>query len=242
MVTPAEIITLRLIRHTDTQSILTAFSRSHGRMALAVPAGKGRGASRMHALAAPLMRLQCMADVKPGREVSPMRGVSLAFATPSVHSHPVKQLIATLIAEVLDTVLRGYNADEPLFDFVETAIRVLDAATAERAVANFHLWFLYRLAVMMGIEPDVSTYAPGALLDVRDGLWRRSAPLHGLALDAEQSRAAWMLSRMTVSNLGCYSFTRAQRNQALDSILEYYSLHLVNLRNLKSPAILRSIL
>lgn len=239
MISELTIIALRTVRHTDKQSILTAYSRSHGRISLAIPAGKGRSASRMQALTMPLSILTCVADIRPGRDISAMRSAMIATALPSLHSNPVKQMTAMFLAEVLATVLRDNQGEGPLFDFIAGSIRLFDSLSEPRAIANFHLWFLYRMGVLLGIEPDTSTYTPGSLLDMRDGLWRQSMPLHGMALDRDQSAAAWNLSRMTVTNMHLFAYTRSQRNALLDRLMDYFSVHLVNLARLKSTDILR---
>ncbi len=108
-------------------------------------------------------------------------------------------------------------------------------------VANFHICFLLHLGRLLGIEPDVSTYAPGSVLDMRDGIWRKSMPLHGEVLAPDESEAAMRLQRMTYANMPTFRFTREQRARALDMVLRYYTLHVTSLSGLKSLDILRSM-
>ncbi len=235
-------IALRLTRHSDRQSILTAYSREAGRLSIAIPAGGGRGAARIQALTMPLSLLQGVIDARPGREIVNVQGLQLAEPLHSLHSHPVKQMTGMFLAEVLAAVLRDNEGDSVVWSFIESAVKVLDSLADPRATANFHLWFLYRLGALMGVEPDVSTYSSGSLLDLRDGLWRISPALHGEWLDREESRAAWMLSRMTITNMHLFRFSRAQRNRILDGLINYLSAHLVNLHHLKSLDVLRMML
>ncbi|MDE6418019.1 MAG: recombination protein O N-terminal domain-containing protein [Duncaniella sp.] len=99
-------VCLRLTRHSDSRSVLTAFSRELGRVALSVPAGQGRGAARLRALTMPLSVVQCETTAAPGREVLPMRQAVPAAVFGSLHSHPVKQLTAMFVAELLTGVVR----------------------------------------------------------------------------------------------------------------------------------------
>ena len=76
--------------------------------------------------------------------------------------------MAMFLAEVLSLVLRESVPDAGLYDYVAASARYLDSMpTAD--VANFHICFLLHLGRLLGIEPDVSTYAPGSVLDMRDG-------------------------------------------------------------------------
>ena len=166
-------IALKSTRYSDSQSILTAYSRELGRVSMAVPAGKGKGASRIRALTMPLSILECETDVKPGREVMPIRQVRPVIVLGEVHTHPVKQMLAMFLAEVLSVVLRESVPDDRVYRYLESSISYLDSVHGG-LVANFHICFLLHLGRLLGIEPDVSTYAPGMVIDLRDGIWRGS--------------------------------------------------------------------
>lgn len=235
------LVALKVTKHSDKQSILTALSREWGRVSLALPAGSGKSAARIKALTMPLCVIECVTERKSGREIIPMRQVQQLMPLSSLHSHPVKQMVAMFLAEILASVLRETNEDYGLFDFITASIDILDNAD-ERATANFHICFLYQLGRMLGIEPDTSTYRAGSILDIRDGIWRQTMPLHGDCLSPEESAAAYRLSRMTFVNYSKYRYTREERNRILDALLHYLSVHYVSLRNLHSLDILRAML
>lgn len=235
------LIALKVTKHSDKQSILTALSRERGRMSLAIPAGTGKSAARIRALTMPLCVLECVAEHHPGREIVPMRQARQLMPLSSIHSNPVKQMVAMFIAEILNALLRETNEDAALFDFITRSIAILEEADAS-GTANFHICFLYQLGRLLGIEPDTSTYFPGRILDIRDGIWRASFPLHSDYLTPEESAAAFRLSRMTFSNYYIYRYAREERNRILDLLLNYLSVHYVSLRNIHSLEILRSML
>ncbi len=234
-------IALKATKHSDSQTILTAYSRELGRVAFALPAGTGKSAARMRALTMPLSLVECASDPRPGREILPMRQVVQSISLAELHSDPFKQMIAMFVAEVLAAVLQSGGADEGMYEFLEAAVRILDGADS-RQTANFHICFLYNLGRRLGIEPDVSTYTQGSLLDMEDGTWRMTAPLHRRYLGEEASLLAWRLSRMTFANMHRFRFNRMERNAILDGILEYFSIHYVSMRRLHSLDILRSLL
>lgn len=235
------LIALRLIKHSDRQSILSAYTLEHGAMAFAVAASGGRTAARTRALTMPLSMLTAVADVRPGREIPVLRNPMPDPVMASLHSSPIKQMVAMFVAEFLWVVLRETQADTSLYRFLRSSVMEFDAADTA-AAANFHIAFLYGLSRHLGIEPDTSTYSPGRLFDLRDGVWRGSAPvLHHDYLAAEDSAAAYMISRMTMENMGHFRLDRAGRRRALEVMMEYYSMHYVSLRNMKSLDILRSL-
>lgn len=233
-------IALKVTRYSDTQSILTAYSRELGRVSFAVTVGKGKGAARLRALTMPLGLVECDTDMRPGRDVLPLRQARPLVVLSDMHSNPVKQMMAMFLAEVLSFVLWESVPDPHLYDYIAASARYLDGISVSE-VANFHICFLIHLGRLLGIEPDVSTYSPGTMLDMSDGIWRRSIPLHGEVLTSEESESAMRLQRMTYANMSTFRFTREQRARVLDMVLRYYSLHVTSLSGLHSLEILRSM-
>ena len=80
------LVALKTTKYSDTQTILTAYSRERGRVSLALPAGSGKGAARVRALTMPLAVIECVSEVRPGREILPMRHrLSLSCAALDLH-------------------------------------------------------------------------------------------------------------------------------------------------------------
>ncbi len=234
-------IALRVTRYNDRQNILTAYSRELGRVSLAVPAGRGRDAGRLRALSMPLRLVECEADPRAGREIMPLRQAVAVETCSSVWSHPLKQMMAMFLAEVMAVVTRdNAAADEGLYSFLEGTVKVLDLMRDDR-LGNFHICFLCHLGRLMGVEPDIETWRQGYLLDMRDGQWRGSMPIHGDALTHEESLLAARLSRMTYANQHIYRFTREQRARTLDLLMRYLSIHLAPLTGVKSLEVLRGM-
>lgn len=239
MLRPLHCIALRTIKYNERHSILSAYSLEAGRVSFLVPAGAGREASRRRALLMPLGAFECVADIRHGQEVHIMREPRAEIVMHGIHSHPVKNALALFIAEFLTVVLRESQEDVALYTFLRRSIECLNAPIS--GVANFHICFLYRLGRFIGIEPDVSTYAPGKVFDMMDGTFRRTPPLHTRYLNSDSAAVVAMLSRMTYDNMHRFRLSRENRNRMLDVILEYYTIHYASLSSLKSIDVLRSL-
>lgn len=234
------LIALKLVKYSDRQSILTAYSLESGCVSFAIQTGAGKASSRTRALTMPLSILTAVADVGGRHRIPPLRNPVPSPPLCGVNSSPMKQMIAMFAAELLSVLLKESQPDEAMFRFLVSSIQVLDHAEG-RGIANFPVAFLYNLARHAGIEPDRSTYRDGRVFDMRDGLWRDTAPVaHHYYLGTEESRTAAMVSRITMENMCKFDFSRADRNRVLDLMLEYYTMHYVSLRNLKSLDVLRS--
>jgi DNA repair protein RecO (recombination protein O) len=220
-------------------SILSAYSREMGRVSLSVPAGGGREARRMRALLMPLTPLECNAEIRPGREIHRMISPRPLMVLHNVIADPQRSSMAMFLAEVLNATLQQSEGEQALFDFIANAMQRLNAPAT--SVANFHLAFIWQLARHLGIEPDMSGWAPGRVLDLQDGVCRATPPIHGRFLSPDETQVAARLSAITWENQHLYRFTRQQRAQVLDLMLDYFSLHYANLRSLRSLTILRQL-
>lgn len=234
-----KILPLRLTPHSDRTSILNAYSREMGRVAFAVPSGSGAGAARRRALLMPLNPVEVIASSRSGSELMTFREPRALMPLHGVMSSPERSAVALFMAEVLERVLRQSEAEPTVFDFLLDAIGRLNDHGVP--AANFHLCFLMRLAVMLGVAPDPTDYREGMIFDMADGIFRLSMPLHGRALSAADSRTAATFMRMTWDNQAAFRLDRRRRNEVLDRILDYYSLHIADLSTLRSPAILRTL-
>lgn len=231
-------IALRTVRYSDTRNILTAYSRQRGKVVMSIPAGGGRSAARVRAITMPLSVFRCVADVRPGREILQVRDMTGA-PVPFLDG-PVRSSLGLFIADILASLLREPQRDEALYDFI-VYMRACIAQSSGMALANMHICFLLRLQHFMGIEPDWTTYSPGAVLDLADGIFRRSAPLHGRWIPTSEAEAAWKLRRMTPRNARLFAMSHAERNLVLDRLLQYYRIHFPGLTALTSLDVLRSV-
>ncbi len=234
-----KILPLRLTPHSDRTSILNAYSREMGRVAFAVPSGKGAGAARRRALLMPLNPVEVVASSRPGTELMTFREPRALMPLHWVMSSPERSAVALFMAEVIERVLRQSESEPLMFDFLFDAVSRLNHP--DTPAANFHLCFMIHLAGMLGIAPDHKDYHPGMVFDMADGIFRLTMPLHGRALSAADSKAAATFMRMTWENQAAFRLDRRRRNDILDLILDYYTLHLADLSTLRSPAILRTL-
>lgn len=229
------ILPLRLTPHSDRTSILAAYSRELGSVAFTIAAG-----SKRRALFMPLNPIEVQTTVRPGRELLTLSEPRALMPLHTIISSPERTALAMFMAEVIAPIVRQGGPDPTLFDYIYNAIVRLN--NPDTPTANFHLCFLTRMAVILGIAPDISSYRPGKVFDMLDAQFRDSAPLHGHYLSPAESSAVARICRITWENHGQFKFSGQQRAEVLNRILQFYTLHHANISTLKSPAILHAIL
>lgn len=234
-------ISLRVVRHSDTTSIATVWSRELGRMSVSVPAGAGRAASRLRALTMPFSVFECVGHIRPGRDVIKVSDVRPFGSGNASATDPVKNVVAMFLGDFLYAVLRESQPDVNLTDFIFDSVGVLGDVSGT-ALANFHLFFLYRLSGFLGIAPDAGSYTRGRFFDMSEGVFTSSPPMSKGAVDPARAKVVWLLSRLGPGDLGKLRINRKVRNEILDRMLDYYSMHHTSLSSMSSLQILRTVL
>ncbi len=242
MFTSIHCIALRTVRHSDSKNILSAWSRELGRVSFLVPAGAGREARRRRALSVPLAMFEGECDVRPGRELLTVRDVRPMPGSVALDCDPAKGFVALFLAEALDLLLRRSERDFVLSDFLFGSLGRFGALTSAPATANFHLVFLYQLTGPLGIRPDASQWRQGYVFDMRDGLFRPSAPNHRDYLPPSEAAELPRIDRLNYRNMHLWRLNRESRNEILDCLLRYYAIHLAPLTSLRSLDVLRTLM
>lgn len=231
---------LRITRYSDRNDIALGLSREAGPVSFLVSARTGRGAARQRALLMPMSIVGGELSVAPGRTVGTLGDLSAVTVFPAIHANPVKGAVALFMADLLGAVVREGVCDPLLWDFAATSAGALDRIPASR-LGNFPVVFVMRLADMLGIAPDSATYCRGRILDLRDGVYRATAPLHPDVASEAESRIVAVAARLGYHDMHRLSLSRDDRRQLLDGALRFITMHHARVDNLKSLAVLRSL-
>lgn len=244
MYRPIHAVALRTIKHSDRSSILTAYTSESGRISFIMSAGNGAESRRRRALTMPLSLFEAVADIRPGRDLQvvrdlrPMSGLVLDPA-----SSPVRATVAMFIAEVLGIVTREGDADAALWSLIVDTVSALTAAGG-RVLSNFPHAFLVRLADIAGILPDDRGYMRHGWLDLADGVYRPTPPVHEYRLDPDETRLVAVFGRTVrggYENAGRLALPVKTRSRLLDGLLGYFTMHSYPLDRLHSLEVLRML-
>jgi DNA repair protein RecO (recombination protein O) len=93
----------------------------------------------------------------------------------------------------------------------------------------------------MGIFPNTETSRNSLYFDMLNGVFVNTPPTHRHFLNQEESDTFGRLLRISFENMSLYSFSRKERVDIINRILEYYRLHLPEFPEIKSVSILQSL-
>lgn len=237
MLIESEAIVLHKIKYNDKDLIVHVFSREFGRMSY-MAAKKKRG-NLSPAFFEPLSLISYQADHKGSRELQRLKECHHFYAFNSIPLDPVKNSIAMFLSEVLYRILQEAEANESLFRFMSESVKILDLI--EEGKANFHLAFLVQLCRYLGITPNVEDAQPDWFFDMQAGCFVPYPPNHAAWMSFSESADFIRMQEMNFDSLKDFQFSRLQRRKLLDTMLDYYRLHLNDFPDIKSLDIMQEL-
>lgn len=215
------------------------YTETFGRVPYLVARSRGKKSLSSKALFMPLSLLDLEVEHLNKRELHRIKEVRNSYPLMDIYCHPVKNVLALFLSEVLYRVVRDTEPDGRLFNYLCRSVQLLNGA--EEGVANFHLVFLLHLPLYLGVHPNVTNYAPGCYFDMLNGIFTPAPPLHPHYLNQADSQIFARLTKMSFENSSLYAFSRHERALIIDRLFEYYRLHLPEFSEVKSLAVLQSL-
>jgi DNA repair protein RecO (recombination protein O) len=215
------------------------YTEVFGRVSYLVARNRGKKTTVSKALFMPLSVVEMEVEHQNKRDLHRIREAKQCYPLNRLFTDPVKNALALFMAEVLFRVVKDTEPDARLFDYLYRSICLLELA--EDGVANFHVVFLLHLLHYLGIFPNTDSYAEDYYFDMQNGVFADRSPLHRHYLNREESRIFARLFKISYENMSLYAFSRHDRVNILNRILTYYRIHLPEIPEIKSLAILQAL-
>lgn len=224
----------------DNSLIAMIYTESFGRMSFMLQGIRGKKTQVKANLLKQLYLLEMEVDHKPGRELQRVREIKNIAPFGSIPFGVAKSTQAIFLAEILGKVLHEEEARTELFEFLFHSIQILDLLND--GINNFHLVFLLQLTRFLGFSPTNNYSEANPIFDMIGGKFVSLPPPHPWFLKISESRSFALVLDLNYQNSSGFKPVKGLRPILLDSILDFYSLHLGNKLNLKSLEIIREVL
>lgn len=232
-------IVINVIKYNEKHNIAHVYTDKLGMQAFLVRQGTTHAARSRNAMFMPLSMLEFEATLRPNHDLGTLHDVRRTMPLMSIYSDPMKNAIAMFLSELLSRTIQEQEQNMVLYSFIKSCIVRLEHMSG--SVANFHICFLYRLGQFIGIQPDIDSYHKGYWFNMNEGVFIHTPQPGTTSLPPAQAQVLHWLSRMTFENMHHFKFSREQRNQVLEIILNYYRLHNSTLGTLRSPEVLKQL-
>ncbi len=142
--------------------------------------------------------------------------------------HFVKSSMAMFITELLSKTLREEETNEPMFEFIQSSILILEKS--HEHIENFHLIFVVKLMSYLGFGAETAKELEQQLTE---NLYPH--PLDAVTLEALQ---VFILAPFDYA----HQLDRRRRNELLDALIFFYKVHLEGLGEMRSVEVLREMM
>lgn len=224
----------------ESSAVVQVYTKALGRQSYIVNSIRGGRKNKKTPLLQPLNRLQMEVYHSPKKELHHIKEYVLEYPLKYIPYSQSTRAQAFFITEVLTKVLHIQEPAAQTYDFINSAIDLMDAP--HRGSENFHLYFLFRLTRLMGFQPMDNYSSSEPWFDLKNGYFSASQPDHACFLAPEAARLFARLFRSGADAIHELARSTKERTMLLESILNFYRLHTQGLGELKSLEVLHHTL
>lgn len=234
-------IVFRTIKYGETSIITDIYTREKGLRSFIVN-GVRKPKSRISAsLFQHGMLLEMLAYDKQGGKLARIKEVKSDYIFRDLHFNIHKSSLSLFILELIRNTLQEHESNENLFDYLYKWFVDLDQW--KEKIANLHLHFMVEFAGHIGFQPTNNYNEDRQCFDLETGHFVSLDGSYGhhSILDEEISRYIHQLMVIDRKELHTLNIPKMIRQRIIDSLLNYYKLHIEGFRNLKSYEVLKQI-
>lgn len=198
-----------------------------------------QGAKRKHKngqLISPLAILSVDYSIRGDSQLGKIHHITPALVYQAIPFDPYKSSSVFFVNEVLLKTVKEAAIDTTMYHFLRNALVLLD--TSER-VANFPIWFLYQFTRYLGVYPQEDSN--GIYLDLQEGRYVPSPPLHPLYLSREKSSILKTVSGMKFGDAHEFRLSLDIRRELVNDLLRYYRTLFDHFSEIKSVGVLEAV-
>jgi DNA repair protein RecO (recombination protein O) len=231
-------IVLQQLKYSDSSVVVHTFTRKFGRQPVIIKGMRKKGSGRHSIMFQPMFILDMEMYYKPSREIQLLKEFSLSWSPYNIYSDIRKSSVMLFLGEMLSLILREESPHEELFDYIERSVIWYGESTERQA--NFHISFLSGLSGYLGFEPSLQKDPSDVFFSLRYGKFSSLPPAEGEYAPENISSILARFFSSSFDEAATIPLTGRLRNEVLETIVKYYSLHL-SLRKIKSLEVLKEV-
>jgi DNA repair protein RecO (recombination protein O) len=232
-------IILHQIKYTDSGIVVQMYTRKFGRQSFLIKGMRNKKTGKHNILFQPMFILDLELYYKSTREMQSLKEFSVFFTPFDIYANIKKSSVAIFLGEVLTSVLKEESPHEEMFDFIEESIVYFDQCS--EGYANFHIAFLAGLSSFLGFEPGQRADREEKFFDMVNGVFVPIPPVHGNYANEEITDILADFFVASYDSIKTISLTGKTRNDVLETLVKFYSLHLPGLKKIKSLEVLKEV-
>jgi DNA repair protein RecO (recombination protein O) len=232
-------IILHQIKYTDSGIVSHIYTQKYGRQSFLIKGMRSKKTGKHNILFQPLFILDLVLYYKSSHEMQNLKEFSVSFTPYDIYSNIKKSAVAIFLGEILSSVLKEESPHEEMFEYIEKSIIYFD--NCKEGYANFHIAFLSGLSSYLGFEPGLRNEPDDLFFDMQNGIFVPMPPVHGNYASEEISGILSLFFASSYDSISDITLTGKLRNDVLETLVKFYSLHLPGLKKIKSLEVLKMV-
>ncbi len=233
-------IFLHGIKYSETSLIATIYTEAYGRQSFMINGIHGKNSLAKASVFQPLYLLDLEIYHHPGKEIQRLKNARITTPFTTIPFDIRKSSQVIFLSEVLYKCLREEEANAELFNFIFHSLSFLDLS--DSGISNFHIWFLFRLTLFLGIFPNRDHAGISMFFDLQKAQFVSHEPLHNQFTDKQVTILFSRLFDVDFASLEKLNYTQTERKLVLEKLIEFYKIHFDNLGEIKSLSVLKEVL
>jgi DNA repair protein RecO (recombination protein O) len=232
-------IILHQLKYTDSGIVAQIYTRKFGRQSFFIRGIRNKKAGNHNIHFQPLSILDLVMYYKESRGMHTIKEFSVAYAPVDIYNNVKKSCIAIFLGEALTSVLKEESPHIEMFEYIKDAIIYLD--DCKEKFSNFHIAFLAGLCSYLGFEPGKRKSDDDIFFDMLNGAFVAIPPVHGNYTGKDLSDILAGFFSSSWDKMDGIVLSGSKRNEVLDTLMKYYSIHLPGLKKINSLEILKEV-
>lgn len=238
-------IVLRTVKYGDTSIICTVYTELFGLQSYMVKGVRQttRTSAGKMGYFQPGSLLEMEVYHNEFKQLQFIREYRWSYLYQELLSHVTKNAIATYIIEMVQHSLRQPEASPELFYLIEDTLKQLDKAANDTMSANLPLYFILQLSSQLGFQIQGRYQLQTPILDLQEGSFIAHTPHHPYFMEGNGAIVTSQLMDLQFyEELSLLKLNRQTRRELLEAYQTFMALHISDLGELRSLAILQEIL
>lgn len=232
-------IVFRSIKYSETSLIVDIYTEARGLRKYIISGVRKAKSSVSAGLFQVMSLVEIVAYEREGKDLNRLKEIRPAHIFTAIPFDLRRGAVGLFMAEIARKTIRESEENQPLFDFFFQSFQYLDRTT--QPVANLHLHFMLELTTFLGFVPGEDHREATPYFDLQEGVFVAQTGSHPYFLDSTQAALLYELLRTSREDCHQVKISREERRKLLQSLLDYYRLHLEGLPEINAHLILQEV-
>ncbi len=237
MLVKTNAIVLSKLKYRDNDLIVKCYTKQRGIVSYLIRGVlKSQKGNARAVYFQPLSLVLIDENFRANHSLQSIQEVRLDYLYKTLHTDVLKSAIVMFLSEVLSSVLKEEEQNEPMYFYIEDSLHWLDQETE---FSNFHLLFLVQLTKYLGFYPDDQNKT-NAYFNLSNGLFEfKKDPFYSVS--GENLAILKQMLGINFDRLNTVKLNSKQRQSFLNMLLLYFELHLGDFKKPKSLQIFNQV-